>query len=190
MLEETKNKALLSEPSFAEIHNPNTDLYGLGHIITKHNEEIAHIGHTGLGMGWNASFQFIPNSETGIIVLTNGENGIYIHATLTCYWYFLQTGKRLQSSKSAPNKKLNRIELYLEISNEKGLINSSKYDKYVIWLSNYRKKLKQDKFDEFVKELSNLRTELKVTIKNSEIQLKLEETFHSIFYWMNMPWFR
>ncbi len=92
--EETKNHELVSKSVYDEMHYVEAESnYGLGHMIYRHENEVAFIGHTGLGTGWNSCLQFIPDSGQGIVVLTNGDNGYYIHSTLTCNWYYSRTGK-------------------------------------------------------------------------------------------------
>lgn len=190
LLEETVNRQLLGKSSQEILHDTATaSQYGLGHIISKVKGEVAFIGHTGLGMGWNSSFQFIPGSTDGIIILTNGDNGSYIHSTLTCYWYYSETSKRIESCKTASEKKLNGIGHFIEVAFEKGSIDKAQFDKFQTALSESRKTLGDDKIDEFIKQLTALRASLKTSIKDKFILSNLDQAFETCFYWIEMPWF-
>jgi CubicO group peptidase (beta-lactamase class C family) len=191
MFEETRGTKLLGKSSMDEMHrSDSTTGYGLGHMIVRNKDKVAYVGHSGLGVGWNSSFQFIPNSGQGIIVLTNGENGYYIHNTLTCQWYYSQTGKDVQSCKVAPDKKLNRIGFYLETGHAKGLLSKAEFETFQRAVRESRKSLKNDKFTKFVTQLSEIQLKLKSSVKDPDIQRKLTKAFESCYYWMNKPWYK
>lgn len=191
LLEETKNQKLLNKSSFNEMHSSDLkQSYGLGHMIHKNENEVAFVGHTGLGMGWNSSFQFIPGSDNGIVILTNGDNGYYIHNTLTCAWYYSQSGKRIESCKVGPDKKLNGIGMFIEIGYKKGLIDKVKLAEFEFSLSKSRESLKNGKFEKFIAELSELQSKLKSSMNDPEIQSNLDKAFEATYYWLEMPWFK
>ena len=122
--------------------------------------------------------------------MTNGDNGYYIHKTLTCYWYYTTTGERIKSCNVAPDKKLTRISLFQEISFDEGFINKEMFDEFEKKLATARKELANDNFSEFVSQLSNLQKQLKFSINNIEMQQNFENAFKDCYYWINMPWFR
>ncbi|MDH3494473.1 MAG: serine hydrolase, partial [Acidobacteriota bacterium] len=191
LLAETKHDGLITKSLTAELHKaPPEGVYGMGHITTRYGEKIAYMGHTGLGMGWNSSFQFIPNSGSGIIVLTNGDNGFYIHNTLTCAWYYSRTKRSDKSCKVAPDKKLNLFEYVLEASYEKGLIEKTEFDKSKAELKAGRNDLNSGKFEESIERISVLRKELKAAIKDAELLGILDQAFDSYSYWIGMPWMK
>lgn len=190
MLEETKDKKLLNISSLDQLHDTSLkSRYGLGHMISKKINNKTIIGHTGLGMGWNASFQFIASQGDGIIVLTNGDNGSYIHNTLTCNWYYSLTGEYISSCNVAPDKKLNRITMFLEMATEQGELTMQDFQKFNGLLEESRKKLNNNQFKKFIDQLQQLQSEINNTIRNTAIQKNVNEAFDACYYWINQPWF-
>ncbi len=190
LLEAEINKNLISKTGYDDMHRSDSTGYGLGHMVTKLNNETLFIGHTGLGMGWNASFQFTPDSRDGIIVLTNGDNGYYIHYTLIGYWCYSITGKRIETSKVAPDKKLNWISLYLEISLEEDVIDKEEFNAFEKQLAGIRTHLKDDQLNAFVAQCTDMQTKLNNRIKDVDILENFNSAFASCLYWLNMPWFK
>ncbi len=190
MLEETTGQHLLRKETYEKMIDVKTpEIYGLAHIIHRYKNETAHAGHTGLGSGWNSSYQFIPGTKKAIIVLTNGDNGFYIHNTLVGYWYYTITGKRLESCKTAPDKKLNRISLFIEIATEEGLMSKEEANKSTGEVERARNALKENDFSGFGNRLSELEKKLNTSITDKEILKNLKEGFTSCYYWIGMPWF-
>ena len=100
---------------------PPSESFGLGHMVRR-AAGVEIVGHTGLGMGWNASLQLIPATGDGFVVLTNGDNGSYIHQMLTCAWFRDVRGEDLAECRSASGKRLNRLSAYTEWLFESGTI--------------------------------------------------------------------
>lgn len=78
---------LLRPQTVAEMQSPApaSQNYGLGYAITTHND-IVFVGQTGATRGWRANFQVVPATGDGIVVMTNGSNGMFVHGPLVCYW--------------------------------------------------------------------------------------------------------
>lgn len=190
MLEESRDKKLLTRKSFDELHDTSLNTkYGLGHMVSKNKGNVAFIGHTGLGMGWNASFQFIPGSGDGIIVLTNGDNGFYIHNTLICSWYYSLSGSYTSECSVAPDKKLNRISLYLEIATEQGVLKKQDFETFNNMLEESKRSLRNNNFKLFSDQLKTLESKLKISLTDPAIQKNMREAFQDCYYWIGMPWF-
>ena len=190
MLEETQQNKILKKSAYNQMWGNNDgSIYGLAHTIQKYKAEPALVGHTGLGMGWNSSYQFIPGTDKGIIILTNGDNGFYIHNMLTGYWYFSVTGKTLESCKAAPEKKLNRIEFYIEFSAEEGMLAKSEAESDLKILMEVRNDLKESNFTGLKEKLAELEKNLISSIKNENRKTEIKEAIRSCFYWIDMPWF-
>ena len=64
---------------------PASSGYGLGYDLSTVGEHQL-VGHTGANAGWMSGFQAIPAKGTGIVVLTNADNGQYIFPYLRCLW--------------------------------------------------------------------------------------------------------
>lgn len=190
MLEETKDKKLLNLSSLDQLHDTSLrSKYGLGHMISQKENNKIIVGHTGLGMGWNASFQFIQGTGDGIIILTNGDNGSYIHNTLTCNWYFSLTRQHISSCNVAPDKKLNRISMFLEMATEQGELKKQDFQKFMSMLEESRKSLKNNNFKKFIDQLQLLQSDLESNIQNITIQKNIKEVFDTCYDWMRQPWF-
>jgi len=207
LLEETKEKKLLSKSNYEQLINyDDKNAYGLGHILSFNENEIAFIGHTGLGMGWNSSYQYIPDAGKGIIVLTNGDNGYYIHNTLVCYWYYTETGKRIKSCNVALNKKLNRVELLIEIAVELEQLKVDDVEKYLLQINQLRNDLEQDNINSFSQKILELKNELNTVlseeivplenlppqiiplIPNGNFKDEINIQFESLTEWLNLTW--
>lgn len=207
MLEQTKIQRLLTRKSYDKMLAGLTDGYGLGHMFVIDGSRIAFTGHSGLGMGWNAAYWFIPNSSNGIIVLTNGDNGFYIHQTLTCYWYHTTTGERIKSCNAPINKKLNRVSLFLEIAAEMGAIEQSTFDILTASIMEMRNHLSDGDIEFFKNQwnaskieiykqlkdknisLEEVPKQLKVLLNGESIKSAMNKCFRSVDYWIEMPWF-
>lgn len=53
---EINKETLLSKANYDKMRDSDAMGYGLGHMVNKLDQEVLFIGRTGLGMGWNASF--------------------------------------------------------------------------------------------------------------------------------------
>lgn len=49
--------------------------YGLGYMIMNRFGNFTLTGHGGSNIGWHSGFMLDMNSNSGIIILTNGSNG-------------------------------------------------------------------------------------------------------------------
>jgi len=95
---------------YLEMHEPqpNAGAFGLGHVI-EDAESLRTVGHTGLIVGWNAAYRFAPGENAGIVVLTNGDNGYYVHLAIVDAWARIELGVRLNSRVAALRKRLARL---------------------------------------------------------------------------------
>ena len=87
------DREVLSEKSISSMHaiNPPAKRYGLGHQIRSFNTKTI-IGHVGNNQGWHSNFEFIPETKSGIVILTNGNDGFYFHNKIMCNWINYHTG--------------------------------------------------------------------------------------------------
>lgn len=100
---------------------PAAESYGLGHVL-RQADGVRLSGHTGLGMGWNALFMTAPERQAAIVVLTNSDNGYYVHETLLATWFHLEFGGHLQEEWVAPKKRIRRLAAYVEWLGESGTL--------------------------------------------------------------------
>jgi len=205
MVEESSIHQILSGDLYEEMFVSDGS-YGLGHIIHYDQEDIAFAGHTGVGTGWRASYQIIPGTKNGIIVLTNGDNGSYIHETLTCYWYSSVTGKYHSICSSPVLKKLNRIDIYLEIAGEFGLLNKTNLESFQSSVRQLRDHAAAGEYDLFRTALAELQSNLFKALEGKSLDIELlppqmmplfedgslevvlKNTFRSVIEWASMPW--
>lgn len=105
-------KSILDEKWIQLMHKPNSssERYGLGHQVRPFkNKKI--IGHVGNNQGWHSNFEFIPETKSGIVVLTNGNDGFYFHNTIMCQWISHQTGERtLEFCATLPLAKIGKLQ--------------------------------------------------------------------------------
>lgn len=188
--EEIDRSKLLTSSSYRKLHTADSSGMAFGHMVLRSGSENLSIGHTGLGMGWNSSLQVSPNSQDGIIVLTNGDNGFYIHNMLVGYWIYARTGIPTRLLTVGPDKKLNWIDLYLEISAERRMIDRPELDSLQTTLAGLRQHLKVFEIEAFRSGCAILQSKLRRRIADPEIQENFDKAFASCFYWTDMPWFK
>lgn len=83
---ETRARVLKDETRrLMQSPQPASPKYGLGYELDTINAQRL-AGHTGANSGWKAGFQVLPERGSGIVVLTNGENGQYLNQYLSCIW--------------------------------------------------------------------------------------------------------
>jgi len=94
---------------YLEMHEPqpNAGTFGLGHVV-EDADSTRTVGHTGLIVGWNAAYRFVPDRDAGIVVLTNGDNGYYVHHAIVDAWARFEVGIRVNSRVVALKKRLAR----------------------------------------------------------------------------------
>jgi hypothetical protein len=64
---------------------PNSPEYGLGFEV--HVEKgLRIVGHGGANDGWMARLNLVPETGDGLIVLTNGSNGVEVIRVLERAW--------------------------------------------------------------------------------------------------------
>jgi len=69
------NKELLELMMTPEINIGKNELMGMGLFICDVGNGIKTYGHSGGNRGWKAHFEFAPEKNNGIIILTNGDSG-------------------------------------------------------------------------------------------------------------------
>ncbi len=107
-------QAEMTEPAAAmHVTVPPAAGYGLGHVV-RATDDVRWVGHTGLSMGWTASFQVVPDRDAALVVLTNSDNGSYVHETLLAAWFRHEFGVDLSERWSAPKKRSGRLFAYVE----------------------------------------------------------------------------
>ncbi len=112
----------VSSQTLGSMHVPqeNAGPFGLGHIVRR-SGTVTVVGHTGLETGWNASWQIAPRQGDAIVVLTNGDNGYYIHHVLVYLWSRVKLNAPLVSDGYVPvQKRLNRTAGVIQQQIESG----------------------------------------------------------------------
>ena len=64
---------------------PPSEFWAAGHAIRRVGQQTV-IGHTGVNVGWRATFQVLPDARAGIAVFTNSDTGEYLASELVCVW--------------------------------------------------------------------------------------------------------
>jgi CubicO group peptidase (beta-lactamase class C family) len=60
-----------------------SDNMGLGFFLQADDKVV---GHGGSNMGWKASIKFVPETGSGVVVLTNSDSGSRLINDVNCYW--------------------------------------------------------------------------------------------------------
>jgi len=87
---------------------PGAGPFGLGHIVQEAGG-VTVVGHTGLMVGWNAALELAPERGKGIVVLTNGDNGYYVHQAIVAAWAQFELGAAVASGVVPARKRINRL---------------------------------------------------------------------------------
>ena len=70
--------------------------YGLGYQINSiEGTSMTVVGHGGANEGWHAFFRVNPDTNDGIIMITNGGAGHNIYRQIYCDWVFWKTGESM-----------------------------------------------------------------------------------------------
>ncbi|MCC5911052.1 MAG: beta-lactamase family protein [Clostridiaceae bacterium] len=94
--------SLLSKETMQQMHAPVMQVEGLegfiyqktalGHFVNMEEDGIKLISHDGGNKGWKANFTMIPDRESGIVILTNGDNGTYLLNEVLNAWQYTTLG--------------------------------------------------------------------------------------------------
>lgn len=78
---------ILDPATVASMQLPSSESpkYGLGYELTE-IEGIRLVGHSGSNEGWMAQLLLSPGTADGIVILTNGTNGLRIISEVECAW--------------------------------------------------------------------------------------------------------
>lgn len=90
-------RGLLSPETVALMTTPveaSGGTYGLGYTVWALDGGGTAIGHDGANRGWHAGFEVIPETGDGLVVVTNGSNGLAVRRKLFCDWVEAETGER------------------------------------------------------------------------------------------------
>lgn len=87
---------VLSSRGVAELHRPAVevgglfgfaaDAYGLGHFVETLSDGRTAIWHGGQGHGWMSHLHFVPESGTGIVILSNSQRAWPLFAAILRDW--------------------------------------------------------------------------------------------------------
>ncbi|MCX8128637.1 MAG: serine hydrolase [Clostridia bacterium] len=83
---------VLKQSTLSVMRNPVKKDYGLGCIIKDLPDGRRLIYHGGTNRGWRSQYVFIPENRSGLVVLTNSENGENLHRDLMSLWAKWETG--------------------------------------------------------------------------------------------------
>jgi CubicO group peptidase (beta-lactamase class C family) len=91
-----KDRSVLGEESIRMIHTPEVKIagifgvvaesYGFGHFLETLSDGRQAVWHGGQGHGWMTHFHLIPESGTGIVILTNSQRSWPFIAELLTDW--------------------------------------------------------------------------------------------------------
>ena len=59
--------------------------WAAGHIVRRLDDDLV-VGHTGVNVGWRASFQIAPAARSGVAIFTNSDTGEYLISGVVCEW--------------------------------------------------------------------------------------------------------
>ncbi|MEO8671903.1 MAG: serine hydrolase [Tahibacter sp.] len=78
---------VLGSDTVASMQLPSREAptYGLGYELTD-TEGVRLVGHNGSNEGWMAQLLLSPGTADGIVILTNGTNGLRIISEVECAW--------------------------------------------------------------------------------------------------------
>jgi CubicO group peptidase (beta-lactamase class C family) len=78
---------VVSPATVASMHLPSSESpkYGLGYELPE-IEGVRLVGHSGSNEGWMAQLLLSPDTADGIVILTNGTNGLRIISEVECAW--------------------------------------------------------------------------------------------------------
>lgn len=60
--------------------------YGLGYRVVKLENQLKMVMHDGINRGWRSRMVFFPEKQSGIVILTNADNGDQLIADLSMWW--------------------------------------------------------------------------------------------------------
>lgn len=80
-------KRLLRSDTVASMQQPSSESarYGLGYELLE-IEGLRMVGHSGSNEGWMAHLLLSPDTGDGLVILTNGTNGLRIISEVECAW--------------------------------------------------------------------------------------------------------
>lgn len=78
---------IVDSATIASMQLPSSESpkYGLGYELSE-IEGIRFVGHSGSNEGWMAQLLLSPGTADGIVILTNGTNGLRIISEVECAW--------------------------------------------------------------------------------------------------------
>jgi CubicO group peptidase (beta-lactamase class C family) len=181
----------VSPASLRAMHRPvaPSNRFGLGHVIQAAGD-LRVVGHTGLVIGGNASLQVVPETGDAIVVLTNGDNGYYVHHTLVYIWSLWTTGQRLGSGDVAPKKRVNRLVGVLERASEAGRVKGAAASRLVALLEEVSRAIdagERDKALTAVDRISTAAADLASRELSVEDAAGLARHVEAVRGWLRLP---
>ena len=81
------DEEILGRASVELMHVPaeSSPNYGLGFSVEK-RDGVVIVGHGGANEGWMAKLSFVPELGEGIVILTNGSAGQFVHGPIEWAW--------------------------------------------------------------------------------------------------------
>ncbi len=98
-------RGVLKAETLTEMMTPapaSDDRYGLGYSIAQLSDDLTASGHGGANRGWHSVFQIVPATGDGIVVLTNGSNGWFVHRGIFVAWKEWITGQPEEKATAKP----------------------------------------------------------------------------------------
>jgi CubicO group peptidase (beta-lactamase class C family) len=160
-----------------------SDQWGLGHSLFQVGD-VYLAGHSGLETGWNSLFLTMPEMEHALIVLTNNDNGYYIHRALAGAWIKFVLGERTSLCNAPALKKVNRLESIVERGRESGAINSNLLTEARTLIGQLRDEIEGDEQANALSTLGDLIFLLGKSGLSSPLAIESEETGEQISYWL------
>lgn len=109
----TNSRTLISKESINLIHTPVKNNYGLGYVTKELENGYKTIGHGGSNRGWRSNFTIIPEKNSGIVILTNSDNGTNLLINIMSYWEKYSMGESIENYK--PENGFVKIIKYVSI---------------------------------------------------------------------------
>ena len=160
---------------------------GMGHFVQTIGD-IRVIGHTGLNVGWNTAYEFIPERGVGIIVLTNGDNGQYVVPAIVCRWLHNNGINGIHDHcVAAPQKHLRRAEDDIEANRNNLGLTEQQSDESLRAVQDSIKLLDDKKFAETKQKILPVIKLLKsVKTRGSKTLSTVISDLERCIFWLNL----
>jgi CubicO group peptidase (beta-lactamase class C family) len=88
----SQQKNVLTTSSLSAMLQDNEYHYGLGYELEKFENDLQLVYHFGANSGWRGGFFILPAIKSGIVILTNSDNGRYLIEDVAGSWVKWKSG--------------------------------------------------------------------------------------------------